>query len=556
MLQATKFFRKNNYVSLLSLLIAFMAGLVSISLVLPYYISTPTLPISQDSLHEFLEWTRGENIWGKLRHNGAASLFVGITLALDIYVGPYGLWLRIIQWMLMGVFFVSVYKASKPYLRPEHLIAWFALFFMFWFFNINASASYFYQWKITEAASQLAALGLSIFIISNYSKLSLRVMVALIFVSQLFAYIHLGYVTSILLFVSLMYLDERKPQRTVISILFVIYILFMTLVDGTFVNLVSRLFGESSGEVRSVQGLIISYLDLSTLSIDRFFGAILPGFIIVIMKVCLGLLLLGFGLISAYKFFKNKSIPSAIFLNIVGFALGSILLAVIGRYGLYGAEVVNQPRYFSYALIVFFAVFWMLLTYSHKREYTALFGGVILFSFGLTHYKDTKSILRTSAIFSQYHLSNLNSYYLSDFKYPNMHRATPKDSETYKKLGNKLAKPAFFSVDHGVIDDVARFLGSDVQQVQYTSCKGRFPRKENLKDYSAVDFVSAPYADKAWDYILAVSDKKLVAITPKYLYKGKLYSRLYIPNDTKSTKIYIIEAAGENEFSVLCQMIP
>ena len=95
MLKVSELTKSGKPVSWGILFIALAAIGVTANLVIPYYLSTPVLPISQDSLKEFYLWTRGEDIWAKARHNGAGSLFVGIHLAMDVYIGPYGFWLRL-----------------------------------------------------------------------------------------------------------------------------------------------------------------------------------------------------------------------------------------------------------------------------------------------------------------------------------------------------------------------------------------------------------------------------------------------------------------------------
>lgn len=358
--------QKTAYLRLIIEAIAIIVAMFALTLSCIYVLRTMPLLLSADSLFEAQDWKRGETLWEMFRHNEVGAWTQSIGLFLDIYIGPVSIWSRLINSFSLVVFGVTFWHASKSYMDLRTFGLLLAVFISFWFLPLNASQSHWYIWRLVESSSQLAALGLSVLLLSRHDTLNKLQIGLIILAVFLFTQVHLGYTVMVVLLPIMIIVEKRKNYRLGYAAISAAYLIYMFLIDGTFAELVGRLKGGESGG-GSILDMGLSILQLASQFPKLVFSNILPTTILPLVQVVFLLSVFGLGIKAIYDLMKHKDKRSGVFLLCLGMALAAIFLIVMGRYTTYGPKIAAVPRYVSYSLIILMSTVWYCLSMKWTR---------------------------------------------------------------------------------------------------------------------------------------------------------------------------------------------
>jgi len=330
--------QKTAYLRLIIEAIAIIVAMFALTLSCIYVLRTMPILLSGDSLFEAQDWKRGETLWEMFRHNEVGAWTQSIGLFLDLYIGPVSIWSRLINSFSLVVFGVTFWHASKSYMDLRTFGLLLAVFISFWFLPLNASQSHWYIWRLVESSSQLAALGLSVLLLSRHDTLNKLQISLIILAVFLFTQVHLGYTVMVVLFPIMIIVEKRKNYRLGYAAISAAYLIYMFLIDGTFAELVGRLKGGESGG-GSILDMGLSMLQLASQFPKLVFANVLPTTILPFVQVVFLLSVFGLGIKAIYDLMKHKDRRSGVFLLCLGMSLAAIFLIVMGRYTTYGTAV-------------------------------------------------------------------------------------------------------------------------------------------------------------------------------------------------------------------------
>lgn len=314
-------------------------------------------PIANDSIFEFRDWMHGVSLWDMLRHNGAPSWFASLGLYLDTEVGPYPLWSYVIGYAGFA-FFVSCFAAvSRSRLGDPLTVLFCAIVLLLWFSVLNIAQAYGYIWRVTESGAQLSALGAGMLAIRFLDQARPVRTFGLIALAFVFSNIHAGYVIFLALMLVLVLVDKAPARRISYVVILGLYVAYMILWDGTFGTLTAK-FVQGGGGDRPLTHVLTAVLGLQTqvarnivdnLGLEALAGIARTLFLgVVVVSMC----------VAVVRAWSSQDTESGVFLYLAVSQVGIALLAVLGRIGAFGTEVMFFERYASYSLTLFYAVLW------------------------------------------------------------------------------------------------------------------------------------------------------------------------------------------------------
>lgn len=348
-------------------IIGIIAAIVGLGLFFWYIWRVGPITINGDSLYEFEDWTKGEPFWKRLFHNGVASWPQSLGLMLDVYIGPYAYWSRFISFGLLAIFCIMFFKLTRSVTSAPMAAALIGLFLLYWFQPSNGAQSYWYIWRSVEATSQLVTIGCFAYLIYHQDRLKRHSQYALILGAFIASTVHIGYIFFLAGLAVSIYAERRKRDQIILIAILAVYMVYMLTLDGTFSSLWNSFMSQGGDEPRDFVGLGVATLGLATQFVAGVTGTTNAEGSLLLLRALYVALISAASVFAIYKTISRHDRTSMVFLYIVGASFGSLMLIVIGRFDQFGIEIKSVPRYFSYSLIITFAMFWFVTAHLHKR---------------------------------------------------------------------------------------------------------------------------------------------------------------------------------------------